>query len=104
MAKFRCVNKFCEKNINYIFEFAKVKWSFNNETKKLDHNLLCDFCNEKLELIPAEQKGDINIYFAKFRASSIEQRKEIIKKRAKEHNRTKMKDRVQEVRKKLLGL
>lgn len=106
MAKFRCINILCERqNSGLTFEVQKVRWKFNEQTGKMDeHNILCDFCNEKAEYIEEKREGDINVFFANFRAKSPEQRKEVIKKRAKEHNRAKMKDRIPEVRKRLLGL
>jgi len=102
MAIFKCTNTDC--NVDF-FEVSKVRWKFNEKTQKMDeHNILCESCGNKAEYIKTEQEGDINIYFTSFRAKSPEQRKEVIKKRAKEHNRTKMKDRIPEVRKRILGL
>jgi len=104
MAKFRCINKHCEKNnSNFIFNFYSVKWVFNNSTNELDHSLHCDFCNEKLEFIPEEQKGDINVYFSSFGSQSPERKREILKKRATDHNLTKMKDRTAEIKKRFIN-
>lgn len=104
MARFKCVNQHCEKNnTNHIFNFSNVKWKFNNKINKLDHELHCDFCNEKLEYIPEETNGEINVYFASFGSQSPERKKEILKKRADEHNRTKMKDRTAEIKKRFIN-
>lgn len=104
MARFKCTNKNCEKNnADHIFNFYNVRWKFDNKTNKMDHELYCDFCNEKLEYIPEEQKGDINFYFASFGSQSPERKKEILKKRAADHNRTKMKDRTAEIKKRFIN-
>lgn len=102
--KFKCTNKQCEK-FNEEIQIQKVRWKYNQISKKMDdHNINCEICKENMQFIEEKKEGNIDIYFAKFRASSPEQRKEIVKKRAQQHNLTKMKDRIPEVRKKLLGL
>lgn len=104
MARFKCVNQYCERNnFNYVFVFNKVKWTFNKDINKLDHDQRCDFCNEKLEYIPEETNGEINVYFCSFNSQSPERKKEILKKRAAEHNRTKMKDRTAEIKKRFVN-
>jgi len=104
MARFRCANKYCEKNnSNYLFLFDKVRWKFDDKTNKLDHDKHCDFCNDKLEFIPEEKNGEINVHFASFGSQSPERKREILKKRADEHNRTKMKDRTAEIKKRFIN-
>ena len=102
MAEFVCTNDDCDKK-GQRHSYSKVKWTFDNVSKSLKHDVKCSSCGEMMEYIDDKKEGDINVYFASFNAKSTEQKKEILKKRAHLHNKTKMKDRIPEVRKRILG-
>lgn len=63
-----------------------------------DTDEFCSVCNTKLKLV-----GEVYNCIATFGSKTPEQKKEIIKKRAKEHDRKKMNDRVHEVRKRIIN-
>ena len=102
MALFRCNNTNCDMKDKLVSQ-VKVKWTFDNISQSLKHDFKCSSCGEMMEYIDNKKEGDINVYFASFNAKSTEQKKEILKKRAHLHNKTKMKDRIPEVRKRILG-
>jgi len=58
----------------------------------------CHKCESVLKLVGEEFNN-----VALFGSKTPEQKKEIIKRRAKEHDRTKMKDRTQEIRKRIIN-
>lgn len=102
MSKFVCSNTKCERLGKEVI-IQKVRWKFDRTYMTMTHGVRCDECGDMMEYIDEKKEGDINVYFGKFAAKSPEQKKEILKKRAHNHNMTKMKDRIPEVRKRLLG-
>ena len=103
MARFKCINENCEMFNKEIFHYSARFYFHINTDKRFDHNKDCEKCKEKLEYIEEETNGDINFYFASFGSQSPERKKEILKKRADEHNRTKMKDRTAEIKKRFIN-
>jgi len=85
---YKCLNGFCENRS--IIQVSKIR-------AEKDNFELCIRCRKPMKLM-----GETYNCFATFGSKTPEQKKEIIKKRANDHNKTKMKDRVQEVRKKFL--
>ena len=102
MARFRCNNDKC-KLYQEIIRRDQVRWKFDEKINKLNHEQKCEDCGSQLEYIPEETNGEINVYFASFGSQSPERKKEILKKRADEHNRTKMKDRTAEIKKRFIN-
>jgi hypothetical protein len=100
MARFKCTNNDCELKDVIVAE-NKTRWTADS-SGALKHSIRCSKCDSLLEYVPNERTGeDINIHFAAFSSKSPEEKKEILKKRASEHNRTKMKDRTIEIRRRL---
>lgn len=102
MARFKCKNKDCSKYDKEISE-AKVKWIWSDKVGGLAHNIKCIECRHLLSHIKEESTGVSNVFFAKFNSLSPKEKKEVLKKRADQHNKTKMKDRVYEIKKKFTG-
>ena len=102
MARFRCNNDKC-KLYQEIVNRDQVRWKFDEKINKLNHEQKCEDCSSQLEHIPEETNGEINVYFCSFGSQSPERKKEILKKRADEHNRTKMKDRTAEIKKRFIN-
>ena len=102
MARFKCNNDNC-KLYQEIVHRDQVRWKFDEKINKLNHEQKCEDCGFQLEHIKEETNGEINVYFASFGSQSPERKKEILKKRADEHNRTKMKDRTAEIKKRFIN-
>lgn len=102
MAKFKCNNEQC-KLYQEIVNRDKVRWKFDDKINKLNHEQKCESCESQLEHIEEQQDGDINFYFASFGSQSSERKKEILKKRATEHNQFKLKDRTAEIKKRFIN-
>ena len=102
MARFRCNNDKC-KLYQEIVHRDQVRWKFDEKINKLNHEQKCEDCSSQLEFIPEQTNGEINVHFASFGSQSPERKKEILKKRADEHNRTKMKDRTAEIKKRFIN-
>ena len=102
MARFKCNNDKC-KLYQEIVHRDQVRWRFDEKINKLNHEQKCEDCGSQLEYIEEETNGQINVYFASFGSQSPERKKEILKKRADEHNRTKMKDRTAEIKKRFIN-
>lgn len=100
MPKFRCKNEGCG-NFGKDITFPKVRYKFDEVTKGMTPmgDFKCGVCGKQMEEVPVEQDGDINIYFAGFRAKSKEQKTEILKKRAKTHTNKKLKEKTSEIKK-----
>ena len=103
MPNFKCKNQKCKEFGKITFR-NKVSFKFNEETKKFDipfgKQVFCDVCGKEMEFQEKKFKSIPNIYLTKFKQLPIEEKKKSLKKRADEHNKTKMKDRVHEVKKK----
>lgn len=84
-----CTNYECSNN-----KMIKIK----KKRKLVDEPEYCSVCESRLKLAGEEYNC-----IATFGSKTSEQKKEIIKKRAKEHDRTKMKDRVPEIRKRIIN-
>jgi transcription initiation factor IIE alpha subunit len=102
MARFKCTNNECKLK-DKIFTPDKVRYTADS-TGALHHNITCSKCGSAAEEVKEERDGSpINVYFASFSSKSDEEKKAILKKRASEHNRTKMKDRTIAIKRKLIG-
>lgn len=84
---YRCLNSDCKE------KFVKV-WRDSGDINTPEP---CPTCEVAMKLMGEEYNC-----LALFSSKSSEEKKEIIRKRAAEHTRTKMKDRVHEVRKRIL--
>ena len=87
------------------FNYRCLNWDCSNKkiikvTKKRrdeSRDEFCPECGNKLKLIGEEYNC-----IATFGSKTSEEKKAILKKRASEHNRTKMKDRVAEIKKRII--
>ena len=84
---YRCLNSDCKET------FIKA-W---RDSENLTTPELCPTCQSEMKLMGEEYNC-----VALFSSKSNEEKKVILKKRAAEHTKTKMKDRVQEVRKRII--
>jgi len=62
MPKFKCVNNQCE-NYNKIEHITDVKYKFNPDSEKLEANVNCIGCGEKMEEV-TENKSLSSINFS----------------------------------------
>lgn len=85
---YRCLAGCGETGLQRVFKASAEK----------DSPTPCSKCGSPMKLM-----GEVYNCFASFGSKSPEEKKEVIKKRANEHTKTKMKDRVHEVRKRILG-
>lgn len=101
MARFRCKNEKCELLEKDQF-FAKISWRFDEQTKSMElkEKYFCEKCNSELTYQKEEYKGDICFNYGAFNTKSDQEKKTILKKRADDHTRTKMKDRIHSIKKK----
>jgi hypothetical protein len=102
MSKFKCTNENCE-DFEKVVTMASVRYFFDEKSKTLkpkDKDVLCAKCEKVMSEIKNETNGDINFYFGSFNSKSDKEKKRILKKRADDHTRSKMSDRVHSIKKK----
>lgn len=103
MPNFKCKNRNCDLFGKEVFR-TKVSFKFNEETKKFDmpfgKQAYCDKCKQILEFVEPKEKKIPNIYLTGFKQMSTEEKKKALKKRANDHSKKKMKDKVHEVKRK----
>lgn len=86
---YRCLNYECSNK-----GLIKIK----KKRGELESPEYCHKCESRLKLVGEEYNC-----LGAFSSKTPQEKKEIIKKRAKEHDRTKMKDRVPEIRKRIIN-
>lgn len=86
---YRCLGSGCSQ--------TKLQHVIKLESEK-DEPEFCRECGSSMKLI-----GEVYNCFASFGSKSSEEKKIILKKRASDHTKAKMKDRVTEVRKRIVG-
>jgi len=86
---YSCINPECGSR-------SIIRISKDNSLK--DRDEFCKKCGKSMKIL-----GEVYNCVATFDSKSSEEKKSILKRRADEHNKTKMKDRVPEVRKRILG-
>lgn len=102
MPRFKCINQDCD-SFEKVITIANIKYFFDEKQKTLkpkDNDIMCVDCKKIMEEIKNKTNGELNFYFASFRAKSDQEKKTILKKRADDHTRTKMKDRIHNIKKK----
>lgn len=103
MPNFKCKNRNCDLFDKEVFR-TKVSFKFNEETKKFDTPFgaqsYCDECGQTLIFVESKEKKIPKIYLTDFKQLPTEEKKRVLKKRANDHSKKKMKDKVHEVKRK----
>jgi len=99
MSKFICNNSECSEFEKEVLVARKVRFKPNKEGSLIP-DVYCELCGKVMKHIPPPTNGKINVHFASFSSKSSKEKKEILKKRADVHTKTKMRDSVQHIKRK----
>lgn len=99
MSKFICENSDCSEYGKEVLVARKIKFILN-KSGNLEPDVFCEVCKQVMKHIPPKTEGEIRVNYASFSSKSSKEKKEILKKRADIHTKTKMRDSVQHIKSK----